>query len=91
MKRWIHAADEPFPEDRLVKMIADECYMRLKDGNGIEVKGSKTRNSYWLWSQEDGNYAIYFDDGNIWRDHENDKEPICFNDLDDAAKWLSEH
>lgn len=91
MKRWIHAADEPLPKDRLVYMIADECIIRLRDENDIEVKGSKTGKTYWLVAQEDGNYAIYFNSGNIWRDKSEDIEPLYFSNIKEVAEWLVEN
>lgn len=59
------------------------------EGNGAGCIGQKTGNTYYLWVQETGpGYAIYFDDGNIWRDRSQDKEPLLFSSLDEVAEWL---
>lgn len=83
MKRYIRSSSE-----QKVKQIADELYLLLQaEGNGAEVKGIKTRSTYYLWMQDSG-LAIYFDDGNIWRDKSEDKEPLYFNTYEDVARWL---
>lgn len=80
-------------DDQLRKQVEDELYVLLNSqGNGAECKGLKTRKSYWLWQQETGpGFAIYFDDGNIWRDRSQDKEPIYFSSLEEVADWLIEN
>ena len=85
MKRWIHASTD----DALVKRVADECWALLKsNGNGEEVKGLKTNDSYWLYVQETGpGYAIYFDSGNIWEEPDG-RAPLYFNSLEAVAEWL---
>lgn len=78
MKRWIHAATE---NDRQIKMIADECIIRLKDDNTIDVKGSKTRDLYKLHALENGDFAIEDADENI----------IAFDTVLEVAAWLAEN
>ena len=81
MKRWVHAADEPLSKDRLVYTIADECILRLMDEDAIEVKGSKTRESYILHALDDGTYGIELEDENS----------IIFNNIKEVAEWLVEN
>ena len=87
------STDVTCSDDSLRDRIRDELWALLQSqGNGAECKGIKTRNSYWLWVQDTGpGYAIYFDDGNIWRDRSQDKEPLLFSSLDEVADWLIEN
>ena len=83
MKKVIYASE-------LINDIKMELESILaSEGNGAEVVGMQTHDTYWLWVQETGpGYAIYFNDTNVWRDKSKDTDPVYFSSLEDVAKWL---
>ena len=85
MKRYIHANSD------LVNDVTMELEAILEaEGNGAEVVGLSSHNTYYLWVQETGpGYAIYFDDGSVWRDRSKDRNPIYFDSLQSVAQWLT--
>jgi hypothetical protein len=71
-----------------VERIVSELWRRGKaEGNGFEITLKKDGTKMWIWFQNNGKYAIYFDDGNIWRDT-SDVPPVIFDSLEDMAMYI---
>lgn len=59
----------------------------FEQGNGAGIKTEGGTN-VWVWVQDRG-YAVYFNDGNIWRDKSQDKEPLHFDTLEQLLEYLN--
>lgn len=73
----------------MIQAIVNELKKRAQaEGYGFKITRKSDNKDMWIWFQENGKFAIYFDDGNIWRDKSKDEKPLFFNTLEDMAQYL---
>ena len=74
--------------DMIDRIIAELKKRAQAEGNGFKITRKKDNKDMWIWFQENGKFAIYFDDGNVWRDRSKDEKPVVFRTLTEMAEYL---